>query len=114
MSVAFGVIYAGAQKNIGPAGLVVVIVRDDLLGRARPGTPAFMDFAAMAKDGSMLNTPPTFAWYLAGLVFQWLKRQGGLQAMGELQPSQGASCCTRPSTARRSTRTRSRRTRARG
>jgi phosphoserine aminotransferase len=78
----FGVIYAGAQKNIGPAGLTLVIVRDDLLGRARPATPAFMDFAAMAKDGSMLNTPPTFAWYMAGLVFQWLKRNGGLSAMG--------------------------------
>jgi len=80
----FGLIYAGAQKNIGPAGLTVVIVRDNLLGRARAGTPAFMDFAAMAKEGSMLNTPPTFAWYMAGLVFQWLKRQGGLAAMGEL------------------------------
>ena len=80
----FGLIYAGAQKNIGPAGLTLVIVRDDLIGKARPATPAFMDFAAMAKDGSMLNTPPTFAWYLAGLVFQWLKRKGGLKAMGEL------------------------------
>jgi phosphoserine aminotransferase len=80
----FGVIYGGAQKNIGPAGLTLVIVRDDLLGRARPDTPAFMDFAAMAQEGSMLNTPPTFAWYMAGLVFQWLKRQGGLQKMGEL------------------------------
>ena len=80
----FGLIYAGAQKNIGPAGLTLVIVRDDLIGKARPATPAFMDFAAMAKDGSMLNTPPTFAWYLAGLVFQWLKRNGGLKAMGEL------------------------------
>jgi phosphoserine aminotransferase len=79
----FGVIYAGAQKNIGPAGLTLVIVREDLLGRARTATPAFMDFAAMAKDGSMLNTPPTFAWYMAGLVFQWLKRQGGLQGIGE-------------------------------
>jgi phosphoserine aminotransferase len=79
----FGVIYAGAQKNIGPAGLTLVIVRDDLLGRARPETPTFIDFAAMAKDGSMLNTPPTFAWYLAGLVFQWLKRQGGLAGIGE-------------------------------
>lgn len=79
----FGVIYGGAQKNIGPAGLTLVIVREDLLGRARPGTPAFMDFAAMAKEGSMLNTPPTFAWYMAGLVFQWLKRQGGLKGMGE-------------------------------
>jgi phosphoserine aminotransferase len=80
----FGVIYGGAQKNIGPAGLTLVIVRDDLLGRARPDTPAFMDFAAMAKEGSMLNTPPTFAWYVAGLVFQWLKRQGGLTKMGEI------------------------------
>jgi phosphoserine aminotransferase len=79
----FGVIYGGAQKNIGPAGLTLVIVRDDLLGRARPGTPSFIDFAAMAKEGSMLNTPPTFAWYMSGLVFQWLKRQGGLQGMGE-------------------------------
>ena len=80
----FGVIYAGAQKNIGPAGLTLVIVREDLLGRARTSTPAFMDFAAMAKDGSMLNTPPTYAWYMAGLVFQWLKRQGGLAGMGEM------------------------------
>ena len=78
-----GLIYAGAQKNIGPAGLTLVIVREDLLGRARPATPAFMDFAAMAQEGSMLNTPPTFAWYMAGLVFQWLKKNGGLQAMGE-------------------------------
>jgi phosphoserine aminotransferase len=80
----FGIIYAGAQKNIGSAGLTLVIVREDLLGRARPGTPAFMDFTAMAKDGSMLNTPPTYAWYMAGLVFQWLKRHGGLAAMGEI------------------------------
>ncbi|HLS82061.1 MAG TPA: 3-phosphoserine/phosphohydroxythreonine transaminase [Steroidobacter sp.] len=79
----FGVIYAGAQKNIGPAGLTLVIVREDLLGRARAGTPTFMDYAAMAKDGSMLNTPPTFSWYMAGLVFQWLKRQGGLERIGE-------------------------------
>jgi len=80
----FGVIYAGAQKNIGPAGLTIVIVRDDLLGRARPGTPAFMDFTAMAKEGSMLNTPPTFAWYIAGLVFKWLKGKGGLAGMGAI------------------------------
>src|SRR5678816_2027644 len=77
----FGVIYAGAQKNIGPAGLVVVIVREDLLGRARPDTPTVFDWAAMAADGSMLNTPATFSWYVAGLVFQWIKRQGGLAAM---------------------------------
>ena len=79
----FGVIYAGAQKNIGPAGLAVVIVRDDLLGRARAGTPGVLDYAAMAKEGSMLNTPPTYTWYLAGLVFQWIKRQGGVAAMGQ-------------------------------
>ena len=79
----FGLIYAGAQKNIGPAGLTLVIVRDDLIGKARPETPSFMNYAAMAKEGSMLNTPPTFAWYLSGLVFQWLKKNGGLAAMGE-------------------------------
>jgi phosphoserine aminotransferase len=79
----FGLIYAGAQKNIGPSGLCVVIVREDLLGRARAGTPAVWDFKAMAAEGSMLNTPPTFAWYCAGLVFKWLRRQGGLDVMGE-------------------------------
>lgn len=79
----FGLIYAGAQKNIGPSGLCVVIVRDDLTGRARAGTPSIWDYAAMAKDGSMLNTPPTFAIYVAGLVFKWLKKAGGLAAIGE-------------------------------
>jgi phosphoserine aminotransferase len=74
----FGVIYAGAQKNIGPAGLVLVIVRDDLLGRARPGTPAVWNYEAMAAEDSMLNTPPTFALYMAGLIFKWLQEQGGL------------------------------------
>jgi len=77
----FGVIYAGAQKNIGPAGLCIVIVREDLIGKARAGTPTVWDFKAMANDGSMLNTPPTFAWYMAGLVFKWLLKQGGLVAM---------------------------------
>jgi phosphoserine aminotransferase len=77
----FGLIYAGAQKNIGPAGLVVVIVRDELTGRARPGTPAVWDYHAMAQEGSLLNTPATFAWYVAGLVLRWLKAQGGLTAM---------------------------------
>ncbi|MBP6514799.1 MAG: 3-phosphoserine/phosphohydroxythreonine transaminase [Steroidobacteraceae bacterium] len=80
---AFGLIYAGAQKNIGPSGLTVVIVRDDLVGKARPGTPQVFDYKAMADDGSMLNTPPTFGWYIAGLVFKWLKRNGGLAAMAE-------------------------------
>jgi phosphoserine aminotransferase len=80
----FGVVYAGAQKNIGPAGLVVVIVRDDLLGRARPDTATVFDWKAMAADGSMLNTPATYSWYVAGVVFQWIKRQGGLAAMERL------------------------------
>ncbi len=77
----FGVIYAGAQKNIGPAGLTIVIVREDLLGRVRPDVPAILDYTQMAAHGSMLNTPPTFAWYMAGLVFEWLEGQGGLAAM---------------------------------
>ncbi len=76
----YGLIYAGAQKNIGPSGLTVVIVREDLVGRARPGTPPVLDYQAMAAEGSMLNTPPTFGWYLAGLVFKWLKAEGGLAA----------------------------------
>ncbi|MGH8200255.1 MAG: 3-phosphoserine/phosphohydroxythreonine transaminase [Steroidobacteraceae bacterium] len=77
----FAVIYAGAQKNIGPSGLCVVIVREDLLGNARPGTPTVWDYQAMAAEGSMVNTPPTFGWYIAGLVFKWLRAQGGLEAM---------------------------------
>src|ERR1700761_3050078 len=84
----FGLIYAGAQKNIGPSGLVVVIVRDDLIGKARPGIPAVWDYKAMADEGSMLNTPPTFGWYFAGLVFKWLKKQGGLAVMAERNRAQ--------------------------
>jgi phosphoserine aminotransferase len=80
----FGIIYAGAQKNIGPAGLAIVIVRDDLLGRARRETPGVIDFKTMAENDSMWNTPSTLAWYFAGLVFQWLKEQGGLAAMGKI------------------------------
>jgi phosphoserine aminotransferase len=79
----FGLIYAGAQKNIGPSGLTVVIVREDLIGRARTDTPLVFDYKAVAEDHSMLNTPPTFGWYMAGLVFKWLKRNGGVAAMGE-------------------------------
>ena len=79
----FALIYAGAQKNIGPSGLVVVIVREDLIGRARADTPLVFDYKAVADDHSMVNTPPTFAWYLSGLVFKWLKRQGGVAAVGE-------------------------------
>jgi phosphoserine aminotransferase len=79
----FGLIYAGAQKNIGPAGLTVVIVRDDLIDRARAETPVVFEYRAIADNQSMLNTPPTFAWYMAGLVFKWLKSAGGLAAVGE-------------------------------
>ncbi|MGI9261797.1 MAG: 3-phosphoserine/phosphohydroxythreonine transaminase [Woeseiaceae bacterium] len=77
----FCVIYAGAQKNIGPAGITVVIVRKDLLGNARPGTPSLLDYAVYDKSGSMSNTPPVFTWYVAGLVFEYLKTQGGLAAV---------------------------------
>ena len=79
----FGLIYAGAQKNAGPAGLTLVIVREDLIGHAQAGTPTLLDYATHAEAGSMYNTPPTYAWYIAGLVFQWIKEQGGLAAMGE-------------------------------
>ena len=80
----FGLIYAGAQKNIGPAGLTLVIVREDLLGHARAGTPAVLDYQAQASEHSMLNTPPTFAWYMAGLVFRWLEGQGGLASIARV------------------------------
>ncbi|MCL6417004.1 3-phosphoserine/phosphohydroxythreonine transaminase [Aestuariirhabdus sp. Z084] len=79
----FGLIYAGAQKNIGPAGLTLVIVREDLLGKAQAGVPRTMNYQLIADHESMLNTPPTYSWYLAGLVFQWLKHQGGLGVMAE-------------------------------
>lgn len=77
----YGLIYAGAQKNIGPAGITVVIVREDLLGKARKETPSILDYTVLDKYDSMFNTPPTFAWYLSGLVFKWLKAQGGLTEM---------------------------------
>lgn len=80
----FGLIYAGAQKNIGPSGLTLVIVHRDLLGMAPLTIPTVMDYAVMAENGSMLNTPPTYAIYIAGLVFQWLKRQGGLEGMAAI------------------------------
>ncbi len=80
----FGLIYAGAQKNIGPAGLTVVIVRDDLIGKPLAGTPTMFDYQVHADNASMYNTPPTYAWYLAGLVFKWLLGQGGLDAMAEI------------------------------
>ncbi len=77
----FGMIYAGAQKNIGPAGLTIVIIRDDLLGNASEQTPAMFNYAIHAENGSMYNTPATYSWYMAGLVFEWIKEQGGLDAM---------------------------------
>ncbi len=80
----FGVIYAGAQKNIGPAGLTVVLVREDLLGRVRPDTPSVFDYSVQSKAESMFNTPPTFAIYLAGLVFEWLEAQGGLAGIEKI------------------------------
>ncbi len=80
----FGLIYAGAQKNIGPSGLAVVIVREDLLGAVLPGMPSMCDYQLHADNGSMYNTPPTYAWYMAGLVFAWLKQKGGLTAMAAI------------------------------
>ncbi|MDD5057230.1 MAG: 3-phosphoserine/phosphohydroxythreonine transaminase [Sideroxydans sp.] len=77
----FGLIYAGAQKNIGPAGLTLVIVREDLLGHAPKGLPTMLDFKVHADADSMYNTPPTYGMYMAGLVFQWLKKNGGVLAM---------------------------------
>jgi len=80
----FGMIYAGAQKNIGPAGLCVVIIREDLLGETIEGTPTMFNYKVAADNGSMYNTPPSYSWYLAGLVFEWLKEQGGVAAMAEV------------------------------
>ena len=80
----FALIYAGAQKNIGPAGITVVIVREDLIGQPVAGAPVMFDYKVHADNDSMYNTPPTFAWYIAALVFDWLKRNGGLQAMAQV------------------------------
>lgn len=77
----FGVIFAGAQKNVGPAGLTIVIVRRDLLGRAMPSTPKVMDWKKEADNGSMLNTPSTYSIYMSKLCMQWLKKQGGVQGI---------------------------------
>jgi phosphoserine aminotransferase len=80
----YGLIYAGAQKNIGPAGLTLVIAREDLIGHAAAGVPRLLDYKAQAENDSMLNTPNTFSIYLAGLVFQWLKAEGGLSRRAEI------------------------------
>ncbi|MEO8525108.1 MAG: 3-phosphoserine/phosphohydroxythreonine transaminase, partial [Caldimonas sp.] len=86
----YGLIYGGAQKNIGPAGLTFVIVREDLLGGALPITPEAFDYTIQAANNSMINTPPTFAIYMAGLVFRWIKAGGGLAAMGERNRAKAA------------------------
>ena len=80
----YGLIYAGAQKNIGPAGLTIVIVREDLLGEALPSAPSMYDYKIHADNDSMYNTPPTYAWYIAGLVFEWLKKRGGLAGIAAI------------------------------
>lgn len=79
----YGVLIAGSQKNIGPSGLVLVIIRDDLVGEESKHLPSLMDYAHMAASESMSNTPPTFSWYMASLVFKWIKQQGGLKTMEE-------------------------------
>ncbi len=80
----YGCIYAGSQKNIGPAGLTIVIVREDLIGDEHEHTPTMFSYATHAKAGSMYNTPPTYSWYVAGLVFEWIKNKGGLDAMAQI------------------------------
>ena len=86
----YGVVYAGAQKNIGPAGITLVIVRNDLLDRVRPNTAHLMTWKSYAESDSMTNTPPTFAWYVADLVFQWLKERGGVEAIAEVNARKAA------------------------
>lgn len=86
----YGVIYAGAQKNIGPSGLTLVIVRNDLLDRGDVKTPSVLSYKTLAEKDSMFNTPPTFAWYLSGLVFKWLKQLGGLEVMEALNIEKAA------------------------
>ena len=86
----YGVIYAGAQKNIGPAGICIAIVRDDLLDLAHDLLPSFISYKVLAEKDSMFNTPPTFAWYLSGLVFKWLKEQGGVSAIEQMNIEKAA------------------------
>jgi phosphoserine aminotransferase len=86
----FAVIYAGAQKNIGPAGLTIVIVRDDLIGRADSSMPIMFDYKTFVDNDSMYNTPPTYSWYLAGLVFAWGLKKGGMSAIEEVNQRKAA------------------------
>ncbi len=80
----FGMIYAGAQKNVGPAGLTLVIIREDLIGNASDSTPAMLNYKTHADNDSMYNTPPTYSWYFAGLVFEWVLGKGGLEGIGQI------------------------------
>ena len=80
----FGMIYAGAQKNVGPAGLTLVIIREDLIGKASASTPVMLNYKTHADNDSMYNTPPTYSWYLAGLVFEWVLGKGGLEGIGKI------------------------------
>ena len=80
----FGMIYAGAQKNMGPAGLTVVIIREDLIGNARPETPVMLDYKAMADNDSKYNTPPCYSIYVSGLVYKWIQNLGGIEKMHEI------------------------------
>ncbi|PCH85056.1 MAG: 3-phosphoserine/phosphohydroxythreonine aminotransferase [Piscirickettsiaceae bacterium] len=90
----FGVIYAGGQKNMGPSGIALVIVRDDLIGEVVKGTPSIFDYKKNADAGSMLNTPPTYSWYLMGLVFDWLKGQGGISSIEQRNIRQSSKIYT--------------------
>ncbi len=86
----FGIIYAGAQKNIGPAGLTIVIVREDLIGQVIDSTPTMFNYETHSKNDSMYNTPATYSWYMAGLVFEWIKEQGGLAKIAEINERKAA------------------------
>ena len=86
----YGVIYSGAQKNVGAAGLTIVIVREDLIGKAMDNMPAMMNYQTFADNDSMYNTPPTYSWYIAGLVFQWIKAKGGIKAMADINQRKAA------------------------
>ncbi|NLD99097.1 MAG: 3-phosphoserine/phosphohydroxythreonine transaminase [Fibrobacter sp.] len=86
----FGLLYAGAQKNVGPSGLTVVIIRNDLVGKAADFTPTMLNYVTHVNDGSMYNTPPTYGIYIAKLVFQWVKDLGGIKAMQEINEKKAA------------------------
>ena len=94
-----GLLYAGAQKNLGPAGVTLVVVRRDLLERVPGGLPALLDYRLMSESRSLYNTPPTFAIYVTGLVLEWLRERGGLAGARRAQPGEGRAGSTRRSIA---------------